>query len=267
MSDLLNDLLGPVLKPNLGGPARPKLEQVPLAASLVEGCIPTIKEPKLRGGRLLWLEQRPQEQGRTTLMLREPAGSLARELTPGHWNLRSRVHGYGGGVYALANDTLVFVDDGDRCLWQLQLGGAAPSQPSRLTSPTDRAFADGLIDSQRQRWLGVMEAGGRDQLVAVPLAGGEPELLHLAADFCGYAALSPDGGQLAWVEWHQPWMPWQRSQLWLARITAAGALEDARPVAGSGAGSGEESPLASSIFQPLWISPTELVVASDATGW
>ena len=263
----MNDQLGPVLKPTLGGPALANPEQGPLAASLVEGCIPTIKEPKLRGGRLLWLEQRPQEQGRTTLMLREPAGPLARELTPGHWNLRSRVHGYGGGVYALANDTLVFVDDGDRCLWQLQLGGAAPSQPSRLTSPTDRAFADGLIDSQRQRWLGVMEAGGRDQLVAVPLAGGEPELLHLAADFCGYAALSPDGGQLAWVEWHQPWMPWQRSQLWLARITAAGALEDARPVAGSGAGSGAESPLASSIFQPLWISPTELVVASDATGW
>ena len=43
-------------------------------------------------------------------MLRESAGALARELTPGHWNLRSRVHGYGGGVYALANDTLVFVD-------------------------------------------------------------------------------------------------------------------------------------------------------------
>jgi dipeptidyl aminopeptidase/acylaminoacyl peptidase len=234
-----------------------------LAASLVEGHMPALKEPTLRGGRLFWLEQRPEEQGRTTLMLREPAAQAARELTPGSWNLRSRVHEYGGGVYAVDDHRLVFVHDGDRCLWQLQLDAADPSAPSRLTTPSDRAFADGLIDNHRHRWLGVMEAADSDHLVAVPLAGGEPELLHQPADFCGYAALSPDGHQLAWVEWQQPWMPWQRSQLWLAQITATGALENARPMAGSSAESSE----AISIFQPLWISPTALVVAADASGW
>jgi len=236
----------------------------PLAAALVEGRTPSLKEPLLRDGRLLWLEQRPQEQGRTTLMLQPAGGGAGVELTPNPCNLRSRVHEYGGGVYAASGSDLVFVDDGDRCLWHLNLPGA----PRRLTTPGPRGFADGLIDGPRRRWLGVMEAEGRDQLVAVPLAGGEPQRLHQPADFCGYAALSPDGGQLAWVEWQQPFMPWQRSQLWLATVTADGELEGARPVAGSGPGAASTDETAAvSVFQPLWISPTELVVASDASGW
>ncbi|MBM5813457.1 MAG: peptidase S9 [Cyanobacteria bacterium M_DeepCast_100m_m1_067] len=230
----------------------------------MEGRTPSLKEPLLRDGRLLWLEQRPQEQGRTTLMLQPAGGGAGVELTPNPCNLRSRVHEYGGGVYAASGSDLVFVDDGDRCLWHLNLPGA----PRRLTTPGPRGFADGLIDGPRRRWLGVMEAEGRDQLVAVPLAGGEPQRLHQPADFCGYAALSPDGGQLAWVEWQQPFMPWQRSQLWLATVTADGELEGARPVAGSGPGAASTDETAAvSVFQPLWISPTELVVASDASGW
>ena len=245
----------------------------PLAAALVEGRTPSLKEPLLRDGRLLWLEQRPQEQGRTTLMLR-PAGSTdAIELTPSPCNLRSRVHEYGGGVYALGGNELVFVDDGDRCLWHLTLpaGPSGSTAPRRLTSPGPRAFADGLIDGRRRRWVGVMEAEGRDQLVAVPLAGGEPLLLHQPADFCGYAALSPDGGQLAWVEWQQPFMPWQRSQLWLTAVAEDGSLEGARPVAGSGPDTSDTNTINGtatiSVFQPLWISASELVVASDGSGW
>jgi hypothetical protein len=239
---------------------------VPLAAALVEGRAPSIKEPLLRDGQLLWLEQRPQEQGRTTLMLRPAGGGAGVELTPSPCNLRSRVHEYGGGVYAAAGSDLVFVDDGDRCLWHLNLPGdpTGPDHaPRRLTTPGPWGFADGLIDVPRRRWLGVMETEGRDQLVAVPLAGGEPQRLHQPADFCGYAALSPDGGQLGWVEWQQPFMPWQRSQLWLATVTADGELEGARPVAGSG----PDAARGVSVFQPHWISPTELVVASDASGW
>jgi len=63
--------------------------------------MPVLKEPQLAGGRLFWQEQRPQEGGRTTLLLREADGR-SRDLTPGDWNLRSRVHEYGGGAVAVA---------------------------------------------------------------------------------------------------------------------------------------------------------------------
>jgi dipeptidyl aminopeptidase/acylaminoacyl peptidase len=60
-------------------------------------------------------------------------------------------------------------------------------------------------------------------------------------------------------------MPWERSQLWLARVGPSGDLEQAKPIAGS-------SPAqAQSVFQPLWITTKAgepaLVVACDASGW
>jgi dipeptidyl aminopeptidase/acylaminoacyl peptidase len=63
-------------------------------------------------------------------------------------------------------------------------------------------------------------------------------------------------------------MPWERSQLWLADVDAAGQLQRVRQVAGSPPpSSGGEGPGAISVFQPLWIGPQQLVVASDACGW
>lgn len=243
----------------------------PLAAAAVVGQTPRIKEPQLHRGRLFWLEQRPAEQGRTTLMMRPSPTAEAIELTPGDWNLRSRVHEYGGGVVAVdrgpagtgAGGPVVVVNDRDRCLWRLETERPS-AQPMRLTEPGERAFADGLIDGRRRRWIGVMEAGGLDQLVTVPLEGGEPQLLRQALDFCGYAVLSPDGGRLAWVEWQQPHMPWERSQLWLADVLPGGGLGPARLIAGSGTAG---QPAACSVFQPLWLANGDLVVANDRHGW
>lgn len=252
-----------------GSGARPSQ---PLAASEVVGRKPRIKEPQLQRGRLFWLEQRPAEQGRTTLMLKPSLEAESIELTPGTWNLRSRVHEYGGGVVAIGSGAgeanadepvVVVVNDRDRCLWRLETGPRA-SEPVRLTEPGARAFADGLIDERHQRWIGVMESDGTDRLVTVALAGGEPRLLRQALDFCGYAVLSPDGGRLAWVEWQQPHMPWDRSQLWLADVEPGGDLGRARLIAGSGA---PGQPAACSIFQPLWLPNGDLVVANDRHGW
>jgi dipeptidyl aminopeptidase/acylaminoacyl peptidase len=253
-----------------GGRSRPE----PLPVTTVVAGRAAWKEPGLWRGRPLWLEQRPHERGRTTLMLRLRPDAPTLELTPGDWNLRSRIHGYGGGVWCLAGDTLVFVDDGDRGLWRLDLpadpeAGDLPV-PRRLLPPApperERTLADGLIDRRRDRWIGVREQDGRDQLVAVPLSGGEPETLWEPADFCGYAALSPAGSHLAWVEWQQPHMPWQRSTLWLGRFDGRGSLIEARPLAGAAAGAGAGKGLDISVFQPLWAGP-DLVLANDRSGW
>ena len=285
----------------------------PLAASQVVGAIPLWSEPRLQGGRLFWLERRPQDGGRTRLLMR-PAGSVelpasptasappGQEITPACADVRSRIHAYGGGAYAVggwpgglgtpagspaadvrADSVVVWVDDGDRCLWRLDLpplesgAAAAPTaspqtmaaaEPRRLTEPDpERRFADGLIDPARGLWIGVLESGEQEALVSVPLACGEPQLLRQPADFCGYAVLSPSGSHLAWIEWLRPAMPWERSQLWLGRFTPEGSLTDCRPIAGSTPGEGA----AVSVFQPLWIpregQPADLVVSCDRSGW
>lgn len=241
-----------------------------LPAELVLGATPVLKEPRLQGGRLFWLEQRPAERGRTTLRMRGRQGEEL-DLTP-ELDLRSRLHGYGGGVYCVAAGVAVVVAEGGRSLWRLDLPGAPgsepPAAPVRLTPEQatgdgeSSLFGDGLIDLGRQRWIGVCEQGGRDRLVAVPLSGGSPRVLWESPDFCGYAVLSPAGSHLAWVSWRQPCMPWDRSQLWLGRFDARGDLVDTRSIGGSAPGEAQ----AISVFQPLWAG-TDLVVANDRSGW
>ena len=73
----------------------------PLSAQHAVGRLPGLKEPALVSGPdatlwLIWLEQRPQERGRTTALIRRFGDSEAEphELTPAPSNLRSRVHDY-----------------------------------------------------------------------------------------------------------------------------------------------------------------------------
>ncbi len=48
----------------------PKQTPQPLSAKCALGQTPTLKEPRLIDDWVLWLEQRPQEHGRTTALIR-----------------------------------------------------------------------------------------------------------------------------------------------------------------------------------------------------
>jgi len=249
----------------------------PLPASIAVGRLPGLKEPQLLEGPdqqiwLLWLEQRPQEKGRTTALIR-PFGATElapTELTPAPISLRSRVHDYGGGVLCseVDGETLLLVWIADGSLWRQDWRLPERStdrpkplmQPLKLTRTGDWDLADGLLDLSRRRWLGIREIHGVDQLVCAELdrTEQEPELLHQPADFAGYACLSPDGKQLAWVEWQQPAMPWESSQLCCADLSSSGDLSQPQAIAG-GAGV--------SVFQPQWLPDGSLLVAEDSDGW
>mgnify|MGYP000305805026 FL=1 len=99
----------------------------PLSAQHAVGRLPGLKEPALVHGPdatlwLIWLEQRPQERGRTTALIRRfgDSDTTPTELTPAPRNLRSRVHDYGGGVLATAveQDRLVLAWIVSGCLWR-----------------------------------------------------------------------------------------------------------------------------------------------------
>jgi dipeptidyl aminopeptidase/acylaminoacyl peptidase len=229
------------------------------AADVVAASL-AIKEPLRNGDRLFWAEQPPKQKGRTTLMLQRD-GKHPKELTPAPFNLRTRNHEFGGGLYAVAEDQVCFINATDGAIWLLELG--IDSSPKRITAPRinrSGGYADGLIDQKHQRWIGVLEDEERDWLVAVPLGGGEPQVLRGSADFCGYAVLSPQEEKLAWLEWNLPWMPWERTELWWSPLGEAGELKAPRCLLGGG-----DAP--QSLFQPIWAGETELLVASDCNGF
>ena len=250
---------------------------VPLSAQHAVGRLPGLKEPSLVSGPdatlwLIWLEQRPQERGRTTALIRRFGDSEAtpQELTPAPCNLRSRVHDYGGGVLATAveQDKLILTWIEQGCLWRQdwhlpQTSTIHPTPQAaaqRLSREGDWELADGVLDLPRQRWIGIREINGRDELVTLELNAKDqtPLLLHQPTDFAGYGCLSPDGQRFAWVEWQQPAMPWDSSSLWCAEFSDTGGLLRSRQLAG---GDGV------SVFQPQWLPDGQLLVAEDSTGW
>ena len=75
-------------------------------------------------GYLFWLETRPGESGRCVLVsLAEAADALPTELTPAPYNVRTRVHEYGGGAYLATHDSVYFVNFADQDLYRVSHPG------------------------------------------------------------------------------------------------------------------------------------------------
>ena len=233
----------------------------PIGAELVASTQVGLAFPQLTASHAYWCEGRPTEGGRVALVRRDAGGATV-ELGPPGFNLRTRVHEYGGRAYAVRGDLVVGCEMASQGLHRLAPGSAVPLTPQ---SSGRLRYADLLPDTARRRVLAVREDHrGQGEpvttLVAVPLDGGPHEGTVLARghDFFAAPTLSADGGRLAWLTWDHPAMPWDETSLWVAALDAAGMPTDVRRLAG---GAGE------SVMQPLWLADGSLVYASDRSGW
>ena len=240
----------------------------PITSELIVAQSVSLTDVRLDGGNIFWLEGRPQEQGRNVIVRAGAAGETPRDLTPAPFNVRTRVHEYGGGAWLVADGAIVFSNFADGRLYRQSDGAPQPLTPPPPTPARGWRFADGVIDKPRNRWIGVREDHSGEgeavnAIVAVDLqgAGTEPgRVLAQGHDFFSSPRLSPDGSKLLWLAWDHPNMPWNGTTLYLAAIGADGALVGGPEVIAGGA--------AESIFQPEW-SPdgTAIVFVSDRSGW
>jgi dipeptidyl aminopeptidase/acylaminoacyl peptidase len=228
----------------------------------VVGDVVVLGEPWIDGDDVYWLEGRPMEGGRRVLVRAAADGSTA-DLTPSPFNVRSRVHEYGGGSYVVAGGIVVFSDFADGRLYRLDQGAA---DAVAITPAGAWRYADLRADLARRRFYAVREDHGAgddakavvNTIVAVPLDGGDPTVLVSGPDFVASPRLSPDGTRLAWLEWDHPDMPWDATHLRVAPIEADGTL-GASVLA---AGGPDES-----IVQPEWAPDGTLHLMSDRSGW
>ncbi|MEZ5560382.1 MAG: prolyl oligopeptidase family serine peptidase [Pseudomonadales bacterium] len=186
-------------------------------------------------------------------------GGPARELTPAPFNVRSRVHEYGGGAYLPTPEQVLFVNFADQNIYRIDAAGAITAVTR--SADTER-FADLAWDHARARVLAVCERHRADgepvnSLVGIDL-GGQVRALHEGHDFYAAPRLSADGAQLAFIAWDHPNMPWDGTMLKVCALDAQGTAQAATLVAG---GAGE------SVLQPLWGPADTLLFASDAGGF
>ncbi len=228
------------------------------AASLARGAI-GVSDLRTADGRLFWLESRPDEGGRMVLMTR--ADGEARQLTPAGFNVRTRVHEYGGAPYVVIDKTVYFSNFSDQKLYAQPIGGESAEAPSALT-PEGYRYAD-LVAAPGEGLIGVREdhtdpADVKNAVVRLSgKAGDAGEVLFGDSDFVAYPRVSPDGKRLAWMAWDHPNMPWDDTTLLVAELTAEG-LGATEAVAGG---------VGKSAMEPKWGADGTLYFISDRSGF
>ena len=237
----------------------------PVTPEMVTDAGIRLGETKTDGPDVYWLEGRPAEGGRNVIVrLGGPNGEPGPvDVTPEGYNVRNRVHEYGGAAYEVNDGVVYFSNFADQRIYRHKSG----EQPNPVTAdpdiPAGDRFADGRFTPDGRFLVCVRErhVEGREavnEVVAVQVDGSVQTVLASGHDFYSFPRLSPDGTRLAYTAWDHPNMPWDEAELWVAALSPDGASSGAVQVAG---GSGE------SIFQPEWSPGGTLHFVSDRTGW
>ena len=232
----------------------------PITAEHIVTETVALSAPMLDEQAIYWIESRPQERGRSVIVCRTPEGTSV-DVTPAPFDVRSRVHEYGGGEFTVHRGVVYFTNFDDQRVYRHVLG----QQPVPITSGRGLRYADLVVMPGGQRVLAVREdhriAGAEavNSLVMLDVDGaGEGTIVVGGSDFYASPALCPDGARVAWLAWNHPNMPWDGSELWVADLEPDGTLLHPRQVAG---GPNE------SILQPQWAPDGVLHFLSDRTGW
>ena len=246
----------------------------PISARDVAEGARRIDDIAAAGDRVCWIERRPDEGGRNVLVGRRPGGA-ADTLTPAGYDVRGRVHEYGGGAFCLIGGrelSHAFVNFNDQRVYLATAAGP----PTPLTPADGAHYADLVFDPRRNRLIAVQErpgpAGGEPvaAIVAIPLPSsaseppsGPPPPVELVsgADFYSSPRLPPDGSKLAWLSWNHPDMPWDATELRLADLDDGGLPTAPSLVAGG------DSAAPEAVQQPGFDPRGRLTFISDRTGW
>lgn len=235
----------------------------PVSAGLLTSKTVGLSEPLITDEEIYWLEYRPSENGRCTVVAYNHGNPIS--IVPVEFSVRTGVHEYGGGAWTIGGGKLFFVNQKDQRIYSVDLNNRSSVRP--VIKASTRRYAD-------LQYMRSAEKDGKDCLLAVvednnpkfsePQASismvscagkGDEQVLVSGADFYSNPRLSPDGDKILWLQWFHPHMPWTENELWSASI------DDIEGTAVKLAGEQE------SIFQPQWSPKGEVYFVSDRSNW
>jgi dipeptidyl aminopeptidase/acylaminoacyl peptidase len=190
--------------------------------------------------RTYWLEMRPEERGRCVVVQRDGA---VRDITPPGFNVRTRVHEYGGGAYTVFKDAIYFVNFKDQRLYYQSQGTseAVPLTPVTNEDGSLGKYAALTVSPDGTKLLFVYEkeysAKENENFLAVldldAKGVSEPQIIAKGCDFYADPIFSPTGKEVAWLQWDHPDMPWDSTEL-MKGTFEDNALHDVKKVADGG---------------------------------
>ncbi|HWD06765.1 MAG TPA: prolyl oligopeptidase family serine peptidase [Amycolatopsis sp.] len=214
------------------------------------------------GDELWWAEARPAEGGRVALV-REVPGGGTEDVLPPPWNVRNRVHEYGGRPWVVVDGTVVFTHWADQRVYASDAGVVTaltpePAEPQGVRYGDLRAGRAGEVWAVRERSTGPRRTDIERELVAIPVDGSPERVLVTGHRFFTSPQLSPDGAHAAWLAWDHPAMPWDGTELFVAPVGEDGVFGAARVLAG-----GRDV----AVCQLQWETPDRLLALLDPDGW
>src|SRR5712692_6670017 len=122
-----------------------------VSAALVAGGRISLDALQVEGEDLYWLEGRPAEAGRCVLVCN------GQDVTPQGFNVRTRVHEYGGGAYIAHKGAVYFSNFADQRLYR----------DDRPITPDDGArYADARLTPDGRTIVCVRELNDVNEIVA-----------------------------------------------------------------------------------------------------
>ena len=201
-----------------------------------------LNELQLDGKKTYWLELRPAEKGRSVVVRRDKTGKM-REITPPEFNVRTRVHEYGGGAYTVFNSVIYFVNFWDQRIYRQpeDSSEARPLTPVKNEDSSLGKYAALTVSPDGETLLFVYEKEYKNKenenfLACLDLNSEEitePRIVEKGYDFYADPVFSPTGNRVAWFQWNHPDMPWDSTELMLGTLKR-NALSSIKKIAGGG---------------------------------
>ncbi|KAJ2859253.1 Esterase lipase thioesterase active site [Coemansia aciculifera] len=223
--------------------------------------------------RVYWLEARPSEGGRRTLLSKladdYSDATLIEHLVDTQWNVRTAVHEYGGGAYAVHNGVVVFANWSDQGVYLLD---TQQGTPRRIGSLDDKLRYAAFAIHQSGKFAVCVREDHRNSEIEAPAAlvaialtvsqEARPDIeLYKGSDFVSSPAMSPND-EIAFFTWNHPDMNWDATALWRAQLLVDSELPTGLGQLGAVAGQTERE----SIYQPRFDSDGTLHFISDRVG-
>ncbi|KAF3481895.1 uncharacterized protein GIQ15_04654 [Arthroderma uncinatum] len=193
------------------------------------------------------VENRPAEDGRGVIV--RVNGEASVDVLPKEFNVRAKIHTYGGGAASMYPDgRIIFTDANSAGVFFLSPDGDVEeiltgSEASKIyygdfnSSPAHPGLILAIQELHREDGEVV------NTIAAIDIKTRTSKVIVEGADFYSHPKFSPDGKNISWMQWDHPNMPWTGSQAYVADW-AEGKVINAVHVAGKS--------LTSSVCQPRW---------------
>nr|WP_258405114.1 prolyl oligopeptidase family serine peptidase [Shewanella psychrotolerans] len=207
----------------------------------------------------IYFTQSDAEQEGQVALYRMKNGDNVVQVIDASFDVRSRVHEYGGAPFLGIGQSVFAVNYVDQRVYRI-----APNQQPVAITPEDTRHADCVSFPKGSRVICVREDHRHQTLPKASIVAlnlnfvNEGQTLVSGKDFYAAPRISPDNKQIAWISWQQPNMPWDNTELWMADIDAEGVLTNERQLLKGYQGA---------ITQPLFSPSGELFFIADFDNW